>query len=259
MILFVSDIHFGRTTPDQERLVESELVDCLRAHEGHVDALYLLGDVFDQYIEYRHLIPKGFLRFQALLASWTDRGIPVTYIVGNHDPWHLDYFQLELGVRVFFEDLNEPLYNTNVYMRHGDRINASSWIYNMLRPILRHRVPVFLYRALLPGDSGYRMARWYNRRFGHTQMDQQAIMQLRDYARQKVQETNADLVVMGHSHQAECTTWPYGTYLNPGPWYRDRTFGRLDAEGPALLKWHNRTIQRVDKTFLSSHEIQSLF
>ncbi|QXD15875.1 UDP-2,3-diacylglucosamine diphosphatase [Rhodocaloribacter litoris] len=238
MILFISDIHFGRAGAATERLHEQELVACLRACETAVEGLYLVGDVFDAYIEYRHLVPKGFVRFQALLAEWTGRGVPVTYLVGNHDPWHRDYFASELGVRVVFDALHEPLFGRNVYMAHGDGLAPADRLQRRLRPILRHPVPVRLYRTLLPGDLGLGLARWVKNRFGHQQVSEETITGLREHARRILATTPAELVILGHSHHPEQVRWPEGDYLNLGSWRDERTFGLLDERGPRLMRWN---------------------
>lgn len=247
MILFVSDIHFGRGSQAEERASEAALVACLRAYEDVIEHLYLVGDVFDEYIEYHALIPKGFVRFQALLAAWTDRGVPVTYLVGNHDPWHRSYFEDELGVRVIFDDLTETAGGYTIYLRHGDGIGPKSLAYRWLKPVLRHPLPVWLYRSLLPGDSGFRLARWVNRRFGGRVIQPSVGRALRRHAQHILAETSADLVVMGHSHRAEVQVWPDGTYLNPGCWHLDRTFAGLDADGPKLLQWNGAYALAVDR------------
>lgn len=231
-------MHFGRSDEASERASEAALIACLCAHEDAAERLYLLGDVFDEYIEYPSLVPKGFVRFQALLAEWTDRGVPVTYLVGNHDLWHRDYFERELGVRVVFNHLVEPLYDHNVYMAHGDGIDPTSRLYNRLRPWLCHPVPVWLYTTLLPGDSGFRLARWVNRRFGEEKIEPARIEGLRDHARHVLAGQPVDVVVMGHSHHPEYYVWPEGRYLNLGGWCLTRTFGRLDDEGLRLLHWN---------------------
>jgi UDP-2,3-diacylglucosamine hydrolase len=246
LVLFVSDIHFGHDDDARERAKEAALVACLRAHEPDVEHLYLLGDVFDEYIEYRYLIPKGFIRFQALLAEWTDRGVPVTYLVGNHDPWHQDYFSRELGVDLRFDALTEPLYHHNVYMAHGDGLGAGDGLYRRLRPLLRHPVPVWLYRALLPGDSGFRLARWVQRTFGNDQVDEVTVEALRAYAFDILSQRSADIVVLGHTHRPEHIIRPEGQYLNTGAWHDARTFACLDERGPVLRHWNGTCSEIFD-------------
>lgn len=237
MILFLSDLHFGQDDVAAERAKEAAVLACLRAYAASVERLYLLGDVFDAYIEYRHLIPKGFVRFQALLAEWTTRGIPVTYLVGNHDPWHRDYFTQALGVTVRFDPFIEPLAGRNVYMAHGDGLSAYEHRYRALKRVLRHPAPVWLYRTFL-GDPGFALAQAVNRRYSDREVVPATVAGLRDHARQVLAEAEAHLVVMGHCHQAELSSWPGGFYLNLGAWQATTgTFGSLDAEAVCLHQW----------------------
>lgn len=245
MILFVSDIHFGQGTAAEERSNEADLIACLRSFEDTVEGLYLVGDVFDEYIEYRYLIPKGFVRFQAFLASWTERGVPITYLVGNHDPWHRDYFEIELGVRVSIDEVVASHYGKQVYLAHGDGLAKSNKLYRRLKPILRHPIPVWMYRSLLPGDVGFKMARWYNRRFGNKTVNPTIVEELRAYAQNILQTTPADIVVMGHSHQAERHSSPDGVYLNTGSWADKRTFGCMDEDGIHLRQWNGVVAEGV--------------
>ncbi len=247
MILFVSDMHFGRGSPAEERASEAALVACLRAYEASAERLYLVGDVFDQYIEYRALIPKGFVRFQALLAEWTGRGVPVTYLVGNHDPWHIDYFEQELGVRVVFDELVETVGERALYLRHGDGVSKKDRAYRWMKPWLRHPLPVWLYRSLLPADAGLRLARWFSRHQGDQDVEAATVEGLREHARRILSDTEAGLVVMGHSHLPEIHHWPEGTYLNTGCWYKARTFACLDEAGPRLLQWNGEEAVIVDQ------------
>lgn len=231
-------MHLGKGGRTAARASEADLLACLRAHEADVTALYLVGDVFDEYIEYRHLIPRGYARFQGLLAAWTDRGIPVTYLVGNHDPWHRTYFREELGVRVVFDSVVEPLEGVNVYVAHGDGLTEANPVYNRLRPLLRHPLPVWLYRNMLPGDAGLGLAKWAKHMIGKDTVDERAVAAFRRYARDLLAADVADVVVLGHTHRAELTSWPHGTYLNTGYWHESRTFGRLDPDGVQLLRWN---------------------
>lgn len=242
MMLFVSDMHFGR---GECRASEDALIACLRAHARDAAGLYLLGDVFDAYIEYRRLIPKGCTRFLALLAEWTDHGIPVTYLVGNHDPWHRDYFEEEFGIRVVRDAVVEAVNGHVLYLHHGDGIAMGGAVYRFLKPILRHPVPVWLYRTLIPGDAGMALAHWVNRRLDSGEPDQEAVRDLRAHARRILADTSASLVVMGHTHVAEQVAWPEGIYLNTGSWLGARTYGVLDDQGVRLMRWNGTQAEPV--------------
>ncbi|CAM3192004.1 UDP-2,3-diacylglucosamine diphosphatase [Rhodothermus bifroesti] len=236
-------MHLGRADPATERANEAALLRCLETLADRTQHLFLVGDVFHHYIEYRYLVPKGFVRFQALLAAWTARGIPVTYLVGNHDPWHQGYFAQELGVRVVFRPLIEPLLGRRVYLDHGDLAIAGP-LARRLRRLLRHPVPVWLYRTLLPGDWGLQLARWTTRLRPEV-LNQKTIERLRRYAHHLLSTQQADLVVLGHSHYAELACWPEGCYLNPGCWYQQQTFGLLDHATLKLCRWTSRGIETL--------------
>lgn len=244
MIFFVSDMHFGRGDLATERTHESALLSCLRHYEDQIEHLFLLGDVYDQYIEYPNLIPKGIARFQGFLAEWTDKGRPVTYLTGNHDPWHIDYYKRELGVNVIFDSFSEPLNGKHVYLNHGDIIASRFPLNTLLKRMLKHPLPVFLYRSLLPGDAGYKLARWVNRRIHSDVIDEEVVVQLRKHAASLLSQ-QYDLVVMGHSHHAELSQHGKGFYINTGCWRLHRTFAYMKDDALALCEWNDRTKNSV--------------
>jgi len=237
VILFVSDMHFGRGPRAQERAKEDALLRCLEAHADRVRHLYLVGDVFDGYIEYRHLVPKGFVRFQALLARWTDRGIPVTYLFGNHDPWHRDYFAEEMGVDLVPETLEVTHHGRRLHLAHGDAQASTHRGFSWVRPLLRHPLALRLYRTL-PADLGLGLARRVSRALHDPAPDPTVVDALRAHARRTLRTGPADVVVMGHSHQPALHRWPAGAYVNTGNWYENRTFARLDEQKISLVRWN---------------------
>ncbi|MEX0601174.1 MAG: UDP-2,3-diacylglucosamine diphosphatase [Rhodothermales bacterium] len=245
MILFISDVHLGRGDVDTGRAVERDLISCLSHHRNEVEHLYILGDLFDEYIEYRRLVPKGFVRLQGLLADWTDTGIPVTYLVGNHDPWHIDYFEAELGVRIAHDVVACRHHGVSFHLAHGDAMGDASTFKGWLKGWLRHPVPVWLYRSLLPADLGLGLARAVNRTFGNREIDRDLAGRLRVKARRILEDHTVDVVILGHSHQPECTSWPEGGYLNPGYWHESRSFARLVDGATQLVRWNGRSVDVV--------------
>lgn len=245
VILFISDMHFGRSDLATEKMHEAALIACLKHFESQVDHLFLVGDVFDQYIEYPNLVPKGFVRFQSLLADWTDAGRPVTYLIGNHDPWHIDYFQQELGVNVAYDALTEPLYGRNVYLNHGDIVASRFPLNRFIKRALQHPVPVTLYRLLLPADMGFRLARWVNQRIHTDVINDEVVIQLRTHATAVIKRDQIDLAVMGHSHNAELTSMDGGVYVNTGCWRLHRTFATMEADRVTLCEWNDRDLRPI--------------
>lgn len=240
MLLLLSDLHLGRGSRDATRDAERDAVALLRAHERDVlegGALVLMGDVYDQFIEYRHLVPKSAPRLVGLLAGWADRGAEIVYVVGNRDPWHLDFFERDLGVAVVSEWETRRDGRT-VYIAHGDGRIPAERLSHRLQPLLRAPLMARLYRMGLPGDAGYALARWTARRFGTDGTpDLEVAASLSRVAHDRLAQTDADVVAFGHCHTPALEAEPHGAYLNPGYWFGDRTFARIDADGPSLFRW----------------------
>jgi UDP-2,3-diacylglucosamine hydrolase len=239
-------MHFGRGSRSSERDKEQALIECLEAHAGEVDHLYLLGDVFDGYIEYRRLVPKGFVRFQGLLARWTDRGVPVTYLLGNHDPWHRNHFSEELGVTLVPESVEVTHFGHRLHLAHGDALTAAHQSRTWLRTLLRHPVPVHLYRALLPADLGLGLAQWVSQRFHNRDETVPRSQILHDRAHALLQRDGLDGVVLAHSHIPALHNGPNGVYANTGNWYEQRTFARLDETELHLHRWNGSRAQNIE-------------
>ncbi|MEM1055789.1 MAG: UDP-2,3-diacylglucosamine diphosphatase [Bacteroidota bacterium] len=250
MTLFLSDLHLGRASDQATRDAERDAVALLEAHEDEIfegGRLVLVGDVFHEWIEYKHVAPKRGLRLLGLLARWCDAGAEVHYLVGNRDPWHVDLMEREVGVRLWRGPWTGELDGTQTYIAHGDGIRppqrAASRFLHRLQPLVRHPHTARLYRTLLPGDAGFALARWVSRTFGSDgSPDPDAHHRVSDAAREILATTDSDLVVMGHSHQHALDETPDGTYLNPGYWFGARTFARLDAgpgerARPSLHRW----------------------
>lgn len=245
MILLISDVHLGRADPETDRAVEADLIACLDHHRDEVEHLYLLGDLFDEFIEYRRLVPKGFARLQGRLAEWTDAGISVSYLVGNHDPWHIDYFEEELGVRVEFGPVVRRHHGRTLYLAHGDVLSEESMARGWLKGWLRHPLPVWIYRSILPGDVGMWLATTVNNSFGNRDLDRDLVERLRVKARRILSDSTVDVVIFGHSHYPELHVWPEGGYLNSGYWHESRTFGRLHDGALQLVRWNGHSADVV--------------
>jgi UDP-2,3-diacylglucosamine hydrolase len=249
MLLFLSDLHLGRGSRAESRDAELDAVALLESSAAaltDVDGgLVLLGDVFNAYIEYRTLVPSGFVRLQGTVARLVDAGVHVTYVVGNRDPWHLTYFSDEIGVRVVNDGFECTAYGRQLFIAHGDGLVPAERTYNRIRPLLRHPLAYRLYRNVLPGDWSFRLARWVAHR-GHGGAEPPIVEGIRAAAHRRLTETDADLVVLGHSHRAELTNFAEGVFLNPGYWFAERTFGVLDASGSRLLRWAGGTASTLE-------------
>jgi len=245
MVILVSDVHLGRGGHHTDPGAERDLVHLLAFAAKNGAKVYFLGDLFEQFIEYRHLIPKGATRLLGALAYHADAGLEIRYIVGNRDPWHLNYFESELGISVFFDYLIESFFGKKVFLTHGDLFESSKGLYRFLRPILRHPLPTTLYKNLLPGDSGFALARRFSLLKLSNQTQPKTVNALRTAAQNLLKQHQCDLVVMGHSHKTELKVFEQGLYLNTGFWYKNRTFAVLTTDEVSLNAWKNGAVERL--------------
>lgn len=242
MILFVSDLHFDHAPPPDDPLIsggdaaERELLACLDYHRGDLTHVVLLGDLFDAWIEYRDLIPKGLTRLFGTLARWADEGVHVTVVTGNHDPWHRDYLEKHLGFHLLRDSTIQALEGHRVAFGHGDREEnggrLSLW-HRFIRSGAIHR----LYAGLLPGDFGQWLARTWSRGARTSRLDPITVERIRAHAATLLASGYADIAVFGHCHSPERTELPGGVYVNAGSWALSRTYATLDADGIQLRNW----------------------
>lgn len=236
-VYFISDIHLGLGERDGERKKEDLLLGFLGSVLPTASALCVVGDLFDFWFEYRTVIPKGFHRTLSALERFTARGIPVHYVAGNHDFWMGDFFPDELGVRVHDGPVELALDGRRVFLHHGDGLARNDTGYRLLKPVLRNRWSIRLYRWLHP-DLGVPLARSSSRgsrayTSGRTYGEGE---EMRTFAARKIAE-GVDVVVMGHRHEPEITTIGRGTYVNLGDWISHRTYGALAGGAMTLRRW----------------------
>lgn len=237
MIYFVSDLHLGlgeRATDRQREQLFLQFLQCIR-HD--CEALFIVGDLFDYWFEYNTVIPKKFFRTLTALADMREAGIPIHYLMGNHDFGHKRFFREELGIEITTTDMETTLAGKRFYLAHGDGKAYNDTGYLILRAILRNPLALWLYKWLHP-DVGIALAastshssREYTGKKDYSERDG-----LRDFAEKKIRDEGFHYVVMGHRHRPETTDFTTGTYVNLGDWLYHRTFAYFDGNAMHLCR-----------------------
>jgi UDP-2,3-diacylglucosamine hydrolase len=234
---FISDIHLGLGSKEVEKRKENLLLGFLKAIYPSTERLFIVGDLFDFWFEYATVIPKGFHRTLAAIQEFTDSRIPVHYLAGNHDFWMGDYFTSELGVDVHVEPYETTIEGKRVYLHHGDGLAVRDLGYKIIKPVLRNRLNVRLYRWLHP-DIGVRLAKrssLSSREYtSHKQFGEDSGMI--EWATKKIRE-GVDIVVMGHRHSPHIMTIEKGLYVNLGDWISFNTYGEFAGGSMTLKTW----------------------
>lgn len=238
-VYFISDIHLGLGSREEEKKKENEFLAFLKHILPTTEQLFIAGDLFDFWFEYATVIPKGFHRTLAAIQEFTERKIPVHFLAGNHDFWMRDFFQTELGVQVYREPFVARAGGKTVYLHHGDGLAANDLGYRLIKPILRNRFAIAAYRWLHP-DFGVRLARGSSRtsrQYTSTKNygEEEA---LAAFAGRKIRE-GIDIVVMGHRHAPVLQEMGGGVYVNLGDWISHRTYGELSEGIMKLRTWND--------------------
>lgn len=238
-IYFISDCHFGLQDKRQEREKEFRLFSFFDRIKDDTEELFILGDLFDYWFEYRNVIPKGFHRILTRLENLTDNGIAVHLLVGNHDFWLGKHFTEETGVHVYYEPVSLTLNGKRFYLHHGDGLNDEDKGYRILRSILRNKVNIFLYRLLHP-DIGIGLARRSSMTSRKNHSDNGHVLEqdaLRTFAAKKISD-GYDYVIMGHDHAPEQLTVDNRQYINLGDWITHNTYAVFDGKDVTLKTWN---------------------
>ncbi len=231
-VLFASDLHLGAPNAGASAEREKAFVAWMDSAKPRAAALYLVGDVFDFWFEYRHAIPKGFARIQGRLADWSDSGIPVFLFTGNHDLWMRDYFTQEFGIQVIYEPVRHVWGGKHLVIGHGDGLGPGDTGYKLLKRVFTFKPFQTLYRWVHP-DLGIGLASWLSRgsraRTGHedyamTDVTREAIYL---WALDAHRAHPADYWIFGHRHFPVVAEFPdgRGTYVNLGDWIKWRSWG----------------------------------
>lgn len=149
-IYFASDAHLGARFHEDPLAIEKKLVRWLDSIKEDAAALWLLGDIFDYWYEYKYVVPKGHVRFLGKLAELSDAGIEIHIFIGNHDIWMFDYLPKEIGAIIHREPLTTDLLGKKFFLAHGDEVDNRSWSFQLIRKIFRNRFCQWLYAGIHP-------------------------------------------------------------------------------------------------------------
>lgn len=234
-IYFASDFHLGintqKTSRERERIICSWL-DSIR-HDA--EKIYLIGDLFDFWFEYKRAVPKGFVRFLGKLAELKDAGISIEVFTGNHDMWLFDYFPSELGIPVHRKELIVEHDGKKFFIGHGDGKGPGDTGYKILKKIFANRVCQFLFARLHP-NFGIGLADYLSRR-SRAMTEVEAFLGedkewLVLYANRKLDTLNdIDYFVFGHRHLPLDILLKNkkSRYINTGDWFKHYTYAVFDG------------------------------
>ncbi|MBC2838083.1 UDP-2,3-diacylglucosamine diphosphatase [Robiginitalea sp. SC105] len=235
-VYFASDNHLGAPTAAQSLARERRFVQWLEAAREDAAAIFLLGDLFDFWFEYRRVVPKGFTRTLGTLASLTDQGIPVFYFVGNHDLWMNGYFEEELNIPVYHRPAVFEIGGRRFFIGHGDGLGPGDKGFKRMKKVFTNPVAQWAFRWLHP-DLGVRMAQYFSIKNKLISGSEDVTFRGEDgewlvqYAKRKLQDAHYDFFVFGHRHlPLDIPLSDSSRYINLGDWISHYSYGVFDGD-----------------------------
>ena len=242
-IYFASDNHLGAPTQEQSFPREKKFVAWLDEIKQDAKAIFLLGDMFDFWFEYKTVVPKGFTRTLGKLAEISDSGIPIYYFVGNHDLWMNGYFEEELNIPVYHKPKEFTFNNKTFLIGHGDGLGPGDKGFKRMKKVFTNPISKWFYRWLHP-DLGVKLAQYFSVKNRLISGDEDVKFLgeenewLVQYSKKKLEEKHRDFFVFGHRHlPLTIDLNEQSKYVNLGDWITYYTYGVFDGENLELKEY----------------------
>jgi UDP-2,3-diacylglucosamine hydrolase len=252
-IYFLSDFHLGAPNAAASLQREKKIVQFLEEIKTQTAILFIVGDLFDFWYEYKKVVPRGYVRLLGKLAEFTDAGIPVHFFVGNHDMWMRDYFQIELGIPVYFEPKEFQFDDTNFYIGHGDGLGPGDRGYKALKKVFRNPICQWLF-GLVPPRIGIGLADYFSRksRAATGSSEEQFLGEDREwlitYCKEVLHQKKIAYFIFGHRHlPIDYRLSAESRYINLGDWITFFTYAVFNGQEVQLKTYGGDATKIVQK------------
>jgi UDP-2,3-diacylglucosamine hydrolase len=235
-IYFASDFHLGVPDASSSLAREKRIVAWLDSVKEDAHSIYLLGDIFDFWFEYKHAIPKGFIRLQGKLAELRDAGMPIYFFTGNHDMWLFDYFEKEMGIVIYREPIVLEINKKKLLIGHGDGLGPGDSTYKILKKFFNSRICQWLFARIHP-NLGIAIAQYWSRqsRISNIKNEEKFNGEEREflfsYCKDLEAKAHHDYYVFGHRHlPLDLKINENSHYINLGEWVHFDTYASFDGD-----------------------------
>ncbi len=235
-IYFLSDFHLGAPNAQASLIREKKIIKFLDEIKADAEQIFIVGDLFDFWYEYKKVVPKGYVRILGKLAEITDSGIPIHFFVGNHDMWMKDYFKTELNIPVYFEPHPFTFNNKTFLIGHGDGLGPGDYGYKFIKKIFRNKISQFFF-GILPPYIGMGMANFFSQksRAQTGQTDEIFLGEEKEwliiYCKEVLKTQSYDYFIFGHRHlPINFNLSASSLYVNLGDWIKYDSYAVFDGE-----------------------------
>lgn len=245
-IYFASDFHLGVDAQWSSRDRERQIVRWLETIRQDAAEIYLVGDVFDYYFEYKRAIPKGYVRLFGKLAELRDAGILIYFFTGNHDMWMFKYFEEEFDIPIYRQAITREINGKTFFIGHGDGLGPGDYGYKFIKNIFNNKICQWLFHRLHP-NFGLGLMTFFSGKSRESSDDPQVFLGEKKewlvvFAEEEIQKNpEIDFFVFGHRHlPIDYTLKNKKTrYINLGEWMNYRSYGVFDGEKFELKFFEN--------------------
>ena len=263
-IYFASDFHLGVHAKLTSEEREQKIVRWLDFIQHDAAEIYLVGDVFDFWFEYRSVVPKGYVRLFGKLAELRDKKIPIFFFTGNHDMWMFKYFETEFGIPIYREPITIERNGKKFFIGHGDGLGPGDYGYKVLKKVFANPICQFLFGWIHP-NLGVGLANFWSQKSRSVSPVESKFLGeenewLLTFCNKKLETLPADYFIFGHRHLPIDYTLKNGKsrYINIGEWMYDCSYAVFDGEEITIQffeneegKFHtNRPSQSVHKKMI---------
>lgn len=242
-VYFASDFHLGAPGKTSTLEREKRVVRWLESVRHDAREIFLVGDIFDFWFEYRKVVPRGFTRILGKLADLTDSGIKVTLVTGNHDMWMFGYLKKEMNISVHKKPIVRTFNDKRFFIAHGDGLGPGEPSYKVMKAIFRSRFLQWLFARLHP-NAAFAIGHYWSRKSRYNQGAEPPPFHGEDkewlvvWCKQKLKSEHFDYFVFGHRHLALDIQLPDNSrYINLGDWLNLFTYAEFDGSDVSIKKF----------------------
>jgi len=241
-IYFASDLHLGVPNKEKSLVREKLFVQWLDEIKTDAEAIFLVGDIFDFWFEYKKAVPKGYVRLLGKLAEISDSGIPIHIFTGNHDMWLFDYLEDEINAHIYREPIEISLKGKRFFIGHGDGLGPGDNSYKLIKKIFNNKLCQWLFERIHP-NLGISIAQYWSKksRIANGEKDESYHGEkewLTQFCREKMKTIDLDFFIFGHRHlPLEVDLGNNTTYINLGEWVNYNSYAVFDGKNLELKRY----------------------
>lgn len=242
-IYFLSDFHLGAPNAEASLVREKKIIRFLDIIKQDAEEIFLLGDMFDFWFEYKYVVPKGHTRLLGKLAEISDAGVKLHFFVGNHDMWMKDYFEKELAMKIYFKPEEFTFNGKKFLIGHGDGLGPGDKGYKRLKKLFRNPVAHWAF-GMLPPVVGIGLANYFSRKSRAQTGQHDEVFygeekeMLIQYCKYKLKQSHYDFFIFGHRHLAlDISLENNSRYINLGDWIKYFAYALFDGTSLELKEF----------------------